>query len=243
MKKVRPQVLITAGNTRENIDSVRWWSNIFTGRTGLDIAYAMSSVADVCLLTSNLEHVHELTARTEHKIEAYYFQSHADLMNMIPSRLSARKFDAVFMTAAVSDYVPDGAYTVLSRKQATDSGQEVWVVENVQQGKISSAHQTLAIVGKPTAKVIDQFRTVWNYHGLLFKFKLEVGLDEAELIAVAQASREHSQADVIIANTLEMVDGPEPSAIIIDPHTTRKVPRSKLAQALKDEMITRLSAP
>ena len=243
MKSGRPQVLITAGNTRENIDSVRWWSNIFTGRTGLDIAYAMSSVADVCLLTSNFEHVHELTARTEHKIEAYYFQSHADLMNMIPSRLSARKFDAVFMTAAVSDYVPDGAYTVLSRKHATDSGQEVWVVENVQQGKISSAHQTLAIVGKPTAKVIDQFRTVWNYRGLLFKFKLEVGLDEAELIAVAQASREHSQADVIIANTLEMVDGPEPSAIIIDPHTTRKVPRSKLAQALKDEMITRLSAP
>ncbi len=243
MKSGRPQVLITAGNTRENIDSVRWWSNIFTGRTGLDIAYAMSSVADVCLLTSNFEHVRELSAGTEPKIEVCHFQSHADLINMIPSRLLMRKYDAVFMTAAVSDYVPDGAYTVLSRKDSSTPGQEVWTVEKVQQPKISSAHQTLAILGKPTAKVIDQFRTEWNYRGLLFKFKLEVGLDEAELITVAQASREHSQADVIVANTLEMVDGPEPSAIIIDPHTTRKVPRSKLAQALKDEMITRLSAP
>ncbi len=235
--------MITAGNTRENIDSVRWWSNIFTGKTGLEIAYAISSVADVCLLTSNLEHVHELTVGTEHKIEVYHFQSHADIMNMIPSRLSARKYDAVFMTAAVSDYVPDGAYTVLSRKEAIDSRQEVWTVQKVQQPKISGAHQTLAILAKPTAKVIDRFRTVWNYHGLLFKFKLEVGLDEADLIAVAQASREHSKADVIVANTLEMVHGPEPSAIIIDSHTTLKVPRSKLAQALKDEVVKRLSAP
>ena len=242
MKTGRPQVLITAGNTRESIDSVRWWSNIFTGQTGLDIAYAISAVADVCLLTSNLEHVRELTAGTERKIEVCYFQSHADLMNMIPSRLSARKYDAVFMTAAVSDYIPDGAYAVLSRKEAADSRQEVWTVQKVQQPKVSSAHQTLAIIGKPTAKVIDQFRTVWKYRGLLFKFKLEVDLDEAELITVAQASREHSMADVIVANTLEMVHGPEPSAIIIDSHTTRKVPRSKLAQALKDELVKRLSA-
>ena len=240
MKKVRPQVLITAGNTRENIDSVRWWSNIFTGQTGLDIAYAISSVADVCLLTSNLEHVRELTVGTEHKIEVYYFQSHADLISLIPRRLSDGSFDAVFMTAAVSDYIPDGAYTVLSRKEANDRGQEVWIVENAQQEKISSAHQTLAIVGKPTAKVIDQFRTVWNYRGLLFKFKLEVGVDEAELIAVAQASRDHSQADVIVANTLEMVHGPEPSALIIDQNTVIKVPRHQLAQALKDEFLKRL---
>ena len=243
MKSGRPQVLITAGNTRENIDSVRWWSNIFTGRTGLDIAYAMSSVADVCLLTSNLEHVQELIGGTKPKIEVYYFESHAHLMNLIPWRLSTRKYNAVFMTAAVSDYVPDGAYTVLSRKEATDRGQEVWVVEKVQQPKISSAHQTLAILGKPTAKVIDQFRTVWKYHGLLFKFKLEVGLDEAELVAVAQASREHSQADVIVANTLEMVHSPEPSALIIDQHTTLKVPRRELAQALKDQLLKRLSVP
>jgi len=32
MNKTRPHVLITAGNTREKIDCVRWWSNIFTGQ-------------------------------------------------------------------------------------------------------------------------------------------------------------------------------------------------------------------
>ena len=60
MNKTRPEVLITAGNTREKIDSVRWWSNIFTGQTGLEIAMAVGELANVTLLTGNAEHLRAL---------------------------------------------------------------------------------------------------------------------------------------------------------------------------------------
>ena len=241
MAQNRPHVLITAGNTREAIDSVRWWSNIFTGQTGLDIARAMTSIADVTLLTSNADHLRQIQADVSSGITAAWFESHADLMRLIPVYLAKHCFDAVFMTAAVSDYAPDGAYTMIIRESAAEPGREVWVVEKVQQPKISSAHDAIAIAGKPTVKIIDQFRKVWKYRGLLFKFKLEVGLDQAALIAVAKRSREHSKADVIVANTLDMVHGPEAAALIIDNHTVVKVPRVKLAQALCDELTARLA--
>ena len=241
MKKKRPHVLITAGSTYEAIDSVRWWSNIFTGQTGLDIARAISAIADVTLLTSNSGHLRDIQATgTNCGITPILFESHTDLLRLIPAHLGTCPCDAVFMTAAVSDYAPDGAYKIMFREPAAEPDREVWVVEKVQKPKISSAHESIAITGKPTLKIIDQFRDAWHYRGLLFKFKLEVGLDEAELIAVANASRQHSNADVIVANTLEMVRGPEPAALIIDPQSVVKVPRRELAQALRDDMSRRL---
>ena len=51
--------LVTAGNTRERIDEVRDWGNIFTGNTGFRIARALSEVGDVDLLTSNRGHIAE----------------------------------------------------------------------------------------------------------------------------------------------------------------------------------------
>ena len=39
------RVLITAGNTRERIDDVRDWGNIFSGNTGFGIAKALAQVA------------------------------------------------------------------------------------------------------------------------------------------------------------------------------------------------------
>jgi len=43
------RVLVTAGNTRERIDQVRDWGNIFTGNTGYAIARAMTNIAHVDL--------------------------------------------------------------------------------------------------------------------------------------------------------------------------------------------------
>jgi hypothetical protein len=58
------QFLVTAGNTREAIDRVRDWGNIFTGQTGLDIARALLDVGNVTLCTSNLEHARAFAGAT-----------------------------------------------------------------------------------------------------------------------------------------------------------------------------------
>ena len=85
------RVLITAGNTRERIDDVRDWGNIFTGNTGFGIAKAEAEVADVDLLTSNAQHVVELAGQqmTPHRITGLSFTSHEALRGALAS-LTAR---------------------------------------------------------------------------------------------------------------------------------------------------------
>ena len=53
------------------------------------------------------------------------------------------------------------------------------------------------------AKLIDQMRPEWGFRGILVKFKLEVGVGEGQLLEIAERSRRHSAADLMVANTLE----------------------------------------
>src|SRR3982751_2956727 len=104
--------LVTAGNTREKIDRVRDWGNIFTGNTGFAIANALAAVGEVDLITSNTTHL----SQPGSKIRGSGFVSHEDLKRAIESRLAENPYDAIFMTAAVADYRPAGNYQILRRE-------------------------------------------------------------------------------------------------------------------------------
>ena len=58
----------------------------------------------------------------------------------------------------------------------------------------------------PTPKLVDKIRGEWGFRGTLVKFKLEVGVSDADLLQVAEASRVHSMADLMVANTLDGYD-------------------------------------
>src|SRR4051794_14949102 len=103
--------LVTAGNTREKIDRVRDWGNIFTGGTGLRIALALAELGEVALLPSNRAPVAELTH--ERRIAASPFTDHAELRGALSALMSRHAYDAVLMTAAVADYKPVGTYEVI----------------------------------------------------------------------------------------------------------------------------------
>src|SRR5436190_12987502 len=118
--------LVTAGNTREKIDAVRDWGNIFTGNTGLAIARAISEIAPVDLLTSNRAHLQELSPQ----ISGSAFTTHAELRVALAALVARQKYDAIVMTAAVADYPPAGVYSVLKREIASGDGRETWVVQN-----------------------------------------------------------------------------------------------------------------
>jgi phosphopantothenoylcysteine synthetase/decarboxylase len=222
------KILITAGNTREPIDRVRDWGNIFTGNTGYAIARAMTNIAQVDLLTSNRAHVAQ--AQQDH-IHASPFTSHAELKAALAALLARQKYDAIFMTAAVADYSPAGVYQILNRAPSA-SGDEIWTVRNVQAEKVKSNHGQIAILGQPTEKLIDLFRTPWNHIGLLFKFKLEVGISPEELLRIGRASRAASRADYLIANTLDMIEGENAGAYLISEKSHEFIPRPQLAQKL-----------
>lgn len=239
---LRPHFLVTAGNTREKIDRVRDWGNIFTGQTGLDIALAMLELGDVTLLTSNQVHAAQYdgyTGRGGGTLGIETFHEISELEALLAERLAASRVDAVFMSAAVSDYRPAGAFRVVARRpDPAYPGREEWVVENVQAGKVKSKHGTIAFLGEATPKLVDMFRGRWYYRGVLVKFKLEVGITEEDLVRIASASRLASGANFIVANTLEMVRGEgasagtAPGAYVIGEGLCERVARPELAAYL-----------
>ena len=117
----RHRFLVTAGNTHEPIDRVREWSNVFTGKTGLDVALALLDLGDVTLLTSNGRHAEEY--------DGYYgkagmlgiemFRTHEDLRQLLEDQMGMGGIDAVAMSAAVSDYTPAGVYRIVTKGQGS----------------------------------------------------------------------------------------------------------------------------
>jgi len=243
--------LVTASNTRERIDAVRDWGNIFTGNTGLAIARALARVGEVDLLTSNRTHLAELAPATQdgvsgrgrgttrgsgHRIHASGFTSHAELKGALAALLARNDYAAVFMTAAVADYRPERVYEIVERRPVTGSdpgdARETWLVRDAQAAKVKSTHRAIAVVGVRTEKLVDLFRSEWGYRGLLVKFKLEVGIERDELLRVGEASRAASGADYLVANTLDMVEGPDAGAFLIGPAGHEWVPRGGLPERL-----------
>jgi hypothetical protein len=131
------------------------------------------------------------------------------------------------MSAAVSDYRPVRVFAVESRKPG-ERGAEQWTVRDVQAAKIRSNHKLIAVLGEHTEKLVDLFRTEWNYKGLLVKFKLEVGISKDELIRVGQASRVSSGAEYLVANTLAMVEGADAGAFLLSDKGAEWVARNDL---------------
>ena len=231
-----PRFLITAGNTREMIDRVRDWGNIFTGNTGYAIAEALTELGEVDLLTSNRAHAAQGAGDG---IRASTFTSHAELKGALAALLARRRYDAIFMTAAVADYAPRGVFQILSQNRGAD-GTQTWTVRNVDAGKVKSNYERIAVLGTPTEKIVDLFRLEWRHEGLLFKFKLEVGVGPAELIRIAEASRKASGADYLVANTLEMVEGDRAGAYLLWEGGSEFIERSTLAGRLAEVTRTRL---
>lgn len=228
------------------IDRVRDWGNIFTGNTGYEIAKALADLAgDVDLLTSNRSHLAEVLHAPPQRsgsLRAIGFTSHEQLKRELVGLTAQHMYDAVLMTAAVSDYGPVRTYEVVRRSMGK-TREEAWVVRNAQAGKIKSTHPEIAILGKRTEKLVDLFRTEWRHNGLLVKFKLEVGVPDDELLRIGDASRRASGADYLVANTLEMTAGPRAGAYLLGEGTSEWVPRARLAPRLQSLVTTETTGP
>lgn len=216
-------VLVTAGNTHTPIDRVRVITNIFTGRTGANIAaYAVARGHRVTLLTSHPETVDHLHGEPHFGVIPY--RTFDDLHRRMADLIPAGGFDAVVHSAAVSDYHCGGVYAAA----AAFDGQTPPALTDVSAGKVKSSHPEVWVRLTPAPKLVDRVRTEWGFCGVLVKFKLEVGVSEAELVQVAERSRVQSAADLMSANTL---DGAAEWALVGGPDYV-KVPRADLATHL-----------
>jgi phosphopantothenoylcysteine synthetase/decarboxylase len=237
-------LLVTAGNTQAPIDRVRCITNIFTGRTGAAIAkHAHQRGHTVTLLTSHPEAVSDppMTAWT-----LCTYRTFDELRDRMSERVRAGAFDAVVHCAAVSDYVSAGVYAPAPGTHFTSDGS--WQSESGRPtlhdraaGKVKSDEPELWLRLARAPKLIDMIRGDWGFGGLLVKFKLEVGVDDERLLEIAQRSRIHSAADLMVANTLEGAS----AYAFIGPVNGRyeRVSRRNLAPRLLDELERLKSEP
>jgi len=192
-------ILVTAGNTQTPIDQVRCLTNIFSGKTGGRIAIeALRRGHAVTHFTSHPEIVASLLQDLPAPPESWRLERYRtfdELSALMERFIPNGPFDAVIHAAAVSDYALGGVF-------APDPAQGGSLVD-AQAAKIKSHHPELWLRLIPTPKLVDRIRQPWGFAGKLVKFKLEVGIEEKELLAIAERSRIASSADLMVANTLE----------------------------------------
>ena len=203
-------VLVTAGNTLALIDKVRCVTNIFTGRTGAAIAIeAHARGHAVTLITSHPEAARELACGRE-LVERWVvrrYRTFEDLESRMQECLTHGGFDAVVHCAAVSDYLSAGVYSPAQGSRFDPAsgrweGAPAAMIDRAA-GKVKSDEPELWLRMVRAPKLVDRIRPDWGFHGVLVKFKLEVGLTDDQLLQVAERSRAHSDADLMVANTLE----------------------------------------
>lgn len=234
-------VLVTAGNTQSPIDRVRCITNVFSGRTGARIALAANDRGHrVTLLTSQPRVVAELPHARDLVPPGWAlhtYRTFADLEATMGELVRSGAFDAVVHSAAVSDYHVTGAFvpaagTSLDREGlAWRSGAGEPRMAAAGAGKVKSTHPELWLRLEPAPKLVDKVRREWGFTGRLVKFKLEVGVSEAELLEIAERSRAQSAADLMVANTLE---GMHDWAVVGSAAGYRRVGREKLPGIVVD---------
>lgn len=218
-------ILVTAGNTRTMIDRVRCITNIFTGRTGATIAAEAANRGHaVTLLTSQPQTAEGIGVR----VRAY--QTFEELEALMAEAITGGGFDAVIHSAAVSDYHCAGVYA----GDTPFDGTTLPAVTDVSAGKVKSSHPEVWIRLTRAPKLVDKVRSEWSFRGVLVKFKLEVGVSEAELREIAERSRVQSYADLMSANTLDEAG----QWALVGAGEYVKVPRAELA----GEIIRRVEA-
>ena len=206
-------LLITAGNTQAPIDRVRAITNIFTGRTGANLARtAWVRGHKVTILTSHPELLSDFpdpASDTDRRMTVVPYATFDDLAGALQREIRGTAYDAIFHAAAVSDYLSAGVYApdagtfFNARTRQWEAGGLYPSMIAQGGGKIKSREPELWLRLVRAPKLVDRIRNPWNYAGLLVKFKLEVGIGDKELIEIAEGSRRDSGADLIVANTLD----------------------------------------
>jgi phosphopantothenate-cysteine ligase/phosphopantothenoylcysteine decarboxylase/phosphopantothenate--cysteine ligase len=207
------KILVTAGNTQTMIDKVRCITNVFSGRTGAQIAVeAFERGHAVTLITSRPEilgTVPCVRARNALGWQVLSYRTFEELESLMAEGVTGGSYDAVIHGAAVSDYQLCGIYApkdgIPFSKSDSDwtANADLTRVADVTSGKVKSHYPELWLRLRPAPKLVDKVRVSWGFNGVLVKFKLEVGVTDAELLAIAERSRVQSGADLMVANTLE----------------------------------------
>jgi phosphopantothenoylcysteine decarboxylase/phosphopantothenate--cysteine ligase len=132
------RLLVTAGGTREPIDSVRFIGNRSSGRMGLAVAReALRLGAEVTVVAANVDRVEPGTAH-------YAVETVEELRGAVLER--AADVDALVMAAAVSDFTPASPVGEKIRRNAGTTSLELAPTADIL-GSVRERYPDLFVVG------------------------------------------------------------------------------------------------
>jgi phosphopantothenoylcysteine decarboxylase/phosphopantothenate--cysteine ligase len=168
-------ILLTAGATREPIDSVRFLSNISSGATGAALAERLAAAGHRVTLLHGESAVRPAEASG---VRCAVFGSTEQLGERLRAALGTGEFDVVIHAAAVSDYRPAA----------------------VSAEKLSSDADGMTIQLVPTPKLLPQLRG-WSPRPVrVIGFKLTTGAGAAEREAAVGKLLARGGVDAVVQN-------------------------------------------
>ena len=177
--------IVTAGPTYEPLDGVRRLTNFSTGRLGTELANFLVARGHKVTLLVSAQAVHGGERRAQ-RVE--FFSTGANLHDQLHA-LSARKANAVFHAAAVSDFQ-------FGRIQLKSSGGKL---TEIRSKKIPTREGTLLVELVPTPKIISELRGWFPLAKIVgWKFEAEGKRPDAIRAAAQQLSR--YRIDATVAN-------------------------------------------
>lgn len=223
--KKKLKVLITAGGTKENIDGIRYITNLSTGKTA-------SSIAQYFINNGHkLTYLHSPEAKQPdgvfEKVDFYNFDS---LNKQLHKLIKENEFDVIIHNAAVSDYSP---YQI-------ESGDNK--IELPTSKKISSSGDEIAIRFKSNPKLINSIKgNSKNKDVKLIAFKFTNENELEKRIEHAHKLLSDSQSDFVVLNDYsDRVNNVQQAFSIISKSTTpEKVTTTKELAEKLEELITK----
>jgi phosphopantothenoylcysteine synthetase/decarboxylase len=207
---MRAKVVVTSGATREPIDSVRFISNLSSGRTGATICEALVARGFQVTQVAGVD-----SAQAQGVARRESFTDHASLDTALRRLARDSACAAIIHAAAVGDFA---------------------VAEPQPDGKIASGSE-LSVKLQPTHKIIDR---IIGYAGnpemILVGFKLTHEPDPKAQARAARDLLKRSRARFVVQNDVStLADGKEHLFFVHENGSSRVrryVGREKLATAL-----------
>jgi len=200
------KILVIGGGSSESIDDVRVVTNKSSGlmaRSLAEAAFAMD--AEVSLWLGNSTHY------PGEWIQTSRFDTLENLKSMIKE---IKKYDAVIIPAALSDFIPTHT-----------------------KGKLDSS-KPISLKMKKAPKIISIIRK--KHKGLLYAFKLSAGITDKRLIEKAESLLK--DADCVIANHSDAMGAKKSKIAIVEKNNVEWIEESKniLSRKILEKIATEI---
>ncbi len=177
--------IVTAGPTYEPLDDVRRLTNFSTGRLGTELANYLAARGHHVLLLLGEQATYSGERRAQ---SVELFSTTADLRAKLKA-FSAKKADAIFHAAAVSDF----AFGRIFGLDTTNK-----LVE-IQGRKISTRQGKLLTELLPTPKIIAELHG-WFPRAKIVGWKFEADGERADAVAAARRQLAECMTDLCVVN-------------------------------------------